>query len=179
MRLGARSRCALRMMWEISRLGGESGPVSLSAVSRRCHIPRNSLAPLALALRNRGLLEGVRGSRGGYRLGRPVGKIGLGEIIEASTGPVNIVECVGDPAACINSDDCSCRRTYALLNRRIKEVLDGVTLGDMQDPAWNRSGKATRPTGAGVDTFVPPDRSRLRRELKTGSLRLAAHDAGR
>ena len=123
-------------MWEISRLGGESGPVSLSAVSKRCHIPRNSLAPLALALRNRGLLEGVRGSRGGYRLGRPVHEIAVGEVIEACIGPLNIVECVGNPAACLGSDSCNCRLTYALLNCRVKEALDSVTLGDMQDHGW-------------------------------------------
>lgn len=136
MKLGTRPRCALRMMWEISRLGGENGPVSLSAVSKRCHISRNSLAPLALELRNRGLLKGVRGSRGGYRLGRPSREIALGQIIEASAGPLNIVECVGNPAACLSSDSCDCRLTYAFLNRRIKEVLDSITLGDMQDPAW-------------------------------------------
>lgn len=146
MKIGTRPRCALRLMWEISRLGGENGPVSLSAVSKRCHISRNSLAPLALALRNRGLLRGVRGSRGGYRLGRPSREIALGEIIEASTGPLNIVECVGNPAACVCSDYCDCRDTYALLNSRIKEVLDSVTLGEIQDPAWRRSRKMRRAT---------------------------------
>jgi len=123
-------------MWEISRLGGEERPVSLSAVSRRCHIPRNSLAPLALELRNHGLLKGVRGSRGGYRLGRPSREIRVGDIIEASAGPLNIVECVESPAACLNSDCCDCRRAYAYLNRCIKEVLNNVTLGQIQDPAW-------------------------------------------
>jgi len=125
-------------MWEISRLGGEKRPVSLSAVSKRCHISRNSLAPLALELRNRGLLKGVRGSRGGYRLGRPSREIALGQIIEAAAGPLNIVECVGNPAVCLCSDSCDCRLTYVHLNRRIKEVLDSVTLGDIQNPAWRR-----------------------------------------
>ncbi len=145
MKLGARPRCAIRMLWEISRLGGEERPVSLSVVSKRCHIPRNSLAPLALALRNRGLLEGVRGSRGGYRLGRPIGQIGIGEIIEASAGPLNIVECVENPESCLSSDGCACRRTYAFLNRRIQEVLDSVSLGEMKDPSWPRSRTTSRP----------------------------------
>lgn len=152
MKIGTRPRCALRMMWEISRLGGENGPVSLSVVSKRCHISRNSLAPLALALRNRGLLRGVRGSRGGYRLGRPSREIALGEIIEASTGPLNIVECVGNPAACVCSDYCDCRDTYAYLNRRIKEVLNSVTLGEMQDPSWLWSGTTSRPSPVGTKT---------------------------
>jgi len=133
-------------MWEITRLGGEERPVSLSAVSKRCHIPRNSLAPLALALRNRGLLRGLRGSRGGYRLGRPSGEIGIGQIIEASTGPLNIVECVGNPAACLSSDYCECRRTYTFLNSRIKEVLDSVTLSQMHDPKWLRFRTTSRPS---------------------------------
>ncbi len=144
MKLGARPRCAIRMMWEISRLGGEERPVSLSAVSRRCHISRNSLAPLALALRNRGLLKGVRGSRGGYRLGRPIGQIGIGQIIEASTGPLNIVECVENPETCLSSDCCACRRAYVLLNRRLRDVLDSVSLGEMKDPAWLRAATTSR-----------------------------------
>lgn len=136
MKLGARPRCAIRMMWEISRLGGQNGPVSLSTVSKHCHIPRNSLAPLALALRNRGLLRGVRGSRGGYRLGHSGREIGIGQIIDAVSGPLNIVECVENPAACISSDCCDCRMAYAYVNERIKDVLDHITLAQIQDPAW-------------------------------------------
>jgi len=162
-KLGSRPRCALRMMWEISRLGGENGPVSLSAVSRRCHISRNSLAPLALELRNRGLLKGVRGSHGGYRLGRPSREIALGQIIEASEGPINIVECVATPAACLRSDYCDCRLAYAFLNRRIKEVLDSVTLGDIQDPSWLRFGKRSRTARNPAGTFVHKESRNLER----------------
>jgi Rrf2 family protein len=143
------------MMWEISRLGGEERPVSLSAVSKRCRIPRNSLAPLALELRNRGLLKGVRGSRGGYRLGRPVHEIAIGDILEAAAGPINIVECVGNPAACLSSDCCACRRTYATLNRRIKEVLDGVSLGEMLDAGRSRLRSVPASPPAGRDRSEP------------------------
>jgi Rrf2 family iron-sulfur cluster assembly transcriptional regulator len=178
-KLGARPRCALRMMWEISRLGGEDGPVSLAAVSKRCHISRNSLAPLALRLRNRGLLRGIRGSRGGYRLGRPSREIAVGEIIEASAGPLNIVECVGNPASCVCSDFCECRDTYAYLNRRIKEVLDGVTLGEIQDPAWCRS---RTPRGAArerFDSFINEKPDDLGKAAKIDRVHQAGQNAGR
>jgi len=135
-------------MWEISRLGGEDGPVSLATVSKRCHIPRNSLASLALALRNQGLLLGVRGSHGGYRLGKPSRDIALGEIIEASTGPINIVECVKNPASCLSSDCCDCRQTYALLNSNIKDLLYSVTLAEMLNPTWVRERYTNRPNSA-------------------------------
>jgi Rrf2 family protein len=123
------------MMWEIARLGGENAPVSLAAVSRRGHLSRNSLAPLALALRNRGLLRAVRGKDGGYSLSRPCSQITLAEIIEAATGPISIVQCVSNPAACLRSDACDCRPVYALLNDQITDVLDRVTLAEMLDPA--------------------------------------------
>jgi Rrf2 family protein len=154
------------MMWEISRLGGEYGPVSLSTVSKRCHISRNSLAPLALELRNRGLLKGVRGSHGGYRLGRPSREIALRQIIEASAGPINIVECVTTPAACLRSDYCDCRLMYAFLNRRIQEVLDSVTLGEIQDPSWLRPGKRSRATRSAVDSFVSEDTESFQEEFE-------------
>ena len=123
-------------MWEIARLGGENAPVSLAAVSRRGHLSRNSLAPLALALRNRGLLRAVRGKDGGYGLARPSSQITIGEIIEAATGPISIVECVRNPESCLRSDACDCRPAYALLNDQIAEVLDRVTLAEMMDSVW-------------------------------------------
>ncbi len=153
-------------MWEISRLGGEYGPVSLSTVSKRCHISRNSLAPLALELRNRGLLKGVRGSHGGYRLGRPSREIPLAQIIEASAGPINIVECVATPAACLRSDYCDCRLMYAFLNRRIKEVLDSVTLGEIQDPSWLRSGKRSRSARSASHRLVSEDSDSLEKKFE-------------
>jgi Rrf2 family protein len=124
------------MMWEIARLGGENAPVSLAAVSRRGHLSRNSLAPLALALRNRGLLRAVRGKDGGYGLARPSSQITIGEIIEAATGPISIVDCVRNPDSCLRSDACDCRPAYALLNDQIAEVLDRVTLAEMMDSVW-------------------------------------------
>jgi Rrf2 family protein len=160
-KLGARPRCAIRMMWEISRLGGEKRPVSLTAVSKRCHIPRNSLAPLALALRNRGLLKGVRGSRGGYRLGRPISQIGIGQILEASTGPLNIVDCVENPETCLSSDDCQCRHTYAFLNRRIKDVLDSVSLGGMREAGLVLRGPLATSSLAGGDALKRVARGRV------------------
>jgi Rrf2 family protein len=154
------------MMWEISRLGGENGPVSLSAVSRRCHIPRNSLAPLALELRNHGLLKGVRGSHGGYRLGRPSRQIPLRQIIEACAGPINIVECVATPATCLRSDSCDCRLMYGFLNRRIQEALDSVTLGEIQDPSWLRSPERSRQTQTAFDSFLRVDSHTIDKEFE-------------
>lgn len=149
-KLGTRPRYALRLMLEIARLGGRDAPVSLATVSKRSRLSRGYLEQLALALRNGGLLRGVCGKQGGYRLARSPEEITIGQIIEAAIGTVNIVECVGDPLSCLRSEFCECRPVYVLMNRRIGEVLQGFTLAQMLEPAWVGSMKrdALAPAGA-------------------------------
>lgn len=134
-------------MLEIARLGGRDAPVSLATVSGRSHLSHGYLEQLALALRNAGLLRGVCGKQGGYRLARRPEEITIGQVIEAAMGPVNIVECVGDPLSCLRSEYCECRPVYVLMSRRIGEVLHGFTLAQMLDPGWVGSMK--------TDTLAP------------------------
>ncbi len=123
-------------MVEIARLGGRDAPVSLTAVATRSRLSRGYLEQLALALRNAGLLRGICGKQGGYRLARGAGEITVGEILEATTGPVNIVACVGDPLSCPRAESCESRPMYALMNRRIREVIHAFTLAQMLEPTW-------------------------------------------
>jgi Rrf2 family protein len=143
------------MMLEIARLGGEKSPVSLATVSGHSHLSRGYLEQLALALKNRGLLRGVCGKQGGYRLARRPDEITIGQIIEAAMGPVNIVECVGDPLSCLRSEYCECRPVYVLMNRRISEVLHGFTLAQMLDPTW--VGSMNRNMAASAGAGQPPE----------------------
>lgn len=136
------------MMLEIARLGGENAPVSLATVSGRSQLSRGYLEQLAAALRDRGLLRGVCGKQGGYRLARRPEEITVGQVIEAAIGPVNIVECVGNPLGCALSEICECRPVYVLMNRKITEVLGGFNLAQMLDPTWFRRMKDV--AGAGV-----------------------------
>jgi Rrf2 family protein len=119
------------MMLDIARFGSEESPVSLSTVAERGDISRGYLEQLALGLRNANLLKAVAGRYGGYRLARPASEITLGRIIEAAIGPINLVECVANPDDCLRSEGCECRQLYALINRRITEVLDEYTLADL------------------------------------------------
>lgn len=139
MRLSTRARYALRMMLEFARSGGEHEPVSLTAVAERTDLSRGYLEQLALALRHARLLRGVAGRYGGYLLASPASEITVGEVIEASIGPVCVVDCVEDPSSCPRADYCECRVVYRLINNRIAEVLDEYTLADLLDPSWVRS----------------------------------------
>jgi Rrf2 family protein len=136
MRLSTRARYALRFMLNVHQLSERQEPVSIAKVAQRAGMSKRYLEKLVAALKRADLLRPVSGRTGGYILARPAQSIRLGEIIEASIGPINIVECVHQPDACWKSDLCECREIYTLINNRITEALNEYTLADMADRTW-------------------------------------------
>lgn len=136
MKLSTRSRYALRVMLDIARHGGETSPVSLAAVAHRTVLSHGYLEQLATALRRARLLRGVAGRTGGYVLRRSPTEIRVGDVVRASIGEVCLVECVKSPSLCARAPRCETRALYCLLNSRIEEVLESLTLADLMDPRW-------------------------------------------
>ena len=126
------------MMLDIARHGSQDTPVSLASVSERTGLSHGYLEQVALALRGAGLVRGLAGRHGGYKLSIPAEKITIRQIIEATIGPVCVVDCINEPEGCERADDCECRVVYALINQRIGEVLEEFTLADLADPSWMR-----------------------------------------
>ncbi|MEW5764729.1 MAG: RrF2 family transcriptional regulator [Acidobacteriota bacterium] len=152
-KLSTRARYALRMMLDIARNGGESEPVSLSGVSERTRVSRGYLEQLAIVLRNHNLLRGVLGKQGGYRLARPAQEITLREVVEASIGPIAILDCVLEPDHCAQSEACECRFLYLLINHRVVQVFEDYSLADLIRPGWAATVKRALEEG---DTLVLP-----------------------
>jgi Rrf2 family protein len=138
MKISTRARYGLRMMLDVASHGGEDGPVSLSSVAERTDLSRGYLEQVALSLRNARLLKGVSGRYGGYRLAMRASEITVGQVMEATIGPICLVDCLDDPAVCPRADFCECRVVYGLINSRIAEVLREYTLADLLDPSWVR-----------------------------------------
>jgi Rrf2 family protein len=125
-------------MLDLARHGGEDDPVSLSSVSERTGISHGYLEQLAPSLRAGRLVRGVAGRHGGYKLAAPPSKITILQIIEASIGPVCVVDCIDDPESCPRAEYCECRVVYALINKRVADVLEEFTLEDLVDPSWTQ-----------------------------------------
>jgi len=94
-------------------------------------ISRRYLEQLAIALKRESLLRGVSGRTGGYLLGRPANEITVRDIIEATIGPVNVVDCVRNPEGCVMAEACECRNVYELINDGIISLLGSLTLADL------------------------------------------------
>ena len=124
------------MMLDVTRHGAEDKPVSLASVSHRTGISHGYLEQVALALKSARLVRGVAGRHGGYKLAQPAKEISIRQVIEATIGPVCVVDCIDEPEACLRAEYCECRVVYALINQRIGEVLDEFSIADLADPKW-------------------------------------------
>jgi Rrf2 family iron-sulfur cluster assembly transcriptional regulator len=59
-------------------------PLSAKALALRYGVPRRHFEPLLQALVRRGILKGIRGAHGGYRLARERSRVLASEIVEAA-----------------------------------------------------------------------------------------------
>lgn len=76
-----RAMTAVSVMLEIGFHAGRAHTVSAADIAERMGLARRGMEPLLQTLSRAGLVDSVRGPRGGYRLGRPARDIGVAEIV--------------------------------------------------------------------------------------------------
>ncbi|MGY0482293.1 Rrf2 family transcriptional regulator [Endobacter medicaginis] len=76
-----RAMTAVAVMLDVAFHAGRSGTVSAADIAERAGMARRGIEPLLQTLSRSGLLESVRGPRGGYRLGYPRRDITIADII--------------------------------------------------------------------------------------------------
>lgn len=124
------------MMVEMARLLQTERLVQLKRIAKITGLSANYLGQLAISLRDNGLLIGVSGKKGGYKLARPAEKITIREIIRAVQGPIFATDCVAHSDLCLNAEFCETRTIWALISHKVQEVLDEYTLADVIDRSW-------------------------------------------
>ena len=138
MRISTRGRYALRAMVDLAQ-HGDNGPVSRQDISQRQEISAGYLAQLFTHLQSAGLVEGVKGPGGGYRLSRDPSLISAGDVVRAVEGPVAVVQCTlpcpDEGPACSRVDRCATHGLWRQVSEAVTEVLDSVTLKDLADLA--------------------------------------------
>jgi len=131
MKLSTRPRYAIRLMLDISRYSKQGEPVHLREIATRNNLSKGYLEQLVVSLKNAQLIRSFSGRGGGYMLVRPAEQITILEIVEATIGRINIVDCVSHPEECINAEYCECRTLWDILNNKITDVLAGYSLTDL------------------------------------------------
>ena len=110
------------------------GPTTGRDVATRERLPVDYVEQILLRLRRAGLVNSTRGARGGYVLARPPADVTVREVIAASEHATFDLHCVSHPVGeerCAESQNCSIRPVWQMLQRKIDDVLDSVVLADL------------------------------------------------
>ncbi|MDF2774010.1 MAG: Rrf2 family DNA-binding protein [Geminicoccaceae bacterium] len=121
--------CALHL----AKRAGE-GPITGREIAAGERLPADYVEQILLRLRRAGLVNSTRGARGGYSLARPPEEISVREVIAASELGTFDLHCVSHPVGeerCAESQSCSIRPVWMMLQRKIDDVLESVHLGDL------------------------------------------------
>jgi Rrf2 family protein len=121
-------------MLDLARNWGK-GPILLRRIASSESLPARYLEQILGTLKGAGLVQAVRGPRGGYVLSREPESISMGEIVRALEGELALVNCVTDPDACDEREGCLTRALWADLSKHIQARLDSLTLADLASGA--------------------------------------------
>ncbi|HEB80798.1 MAG TPA: Rrf2 family transcriptional regulator, partial [Chromatiales bacterium] len=124
MRLSTKGQHAVTAMLDLA-LNARHEPVALADISQSQGISLSYLEQLFACLRRQGLVEGVRGPGGGYRLARPPQEISMARIVAAVDGPG--ATRTTTPGA---DERPATRELWTVLSQRIYDFLDAITLAD-------------------------------------------------
>ncbi len=139
MMISTRGRYALRVMIELAR---QEGYVALKDVARRQDISEKYLEAIMKKLVGKGLVSGVRGKGGGYRLAKPAEECTVGEILRATENSLSPVSCQGlGEEGCPRGEKCPTLPMWQELNGLIQDYFDRTTLAHLAEKARQLEGE--------------------------------------
>ncbi|MBO4831946.1 MAG: Rrf2 family transcriptional regulator [Oscillospiraceae bacterium] len=131
MLISTRGRYALRVLVDMAEHQPE-GYMTLREVAQRQDISEKYLEAIVKDLVKSGVLVGVRGKGGGYRLCRPPEQINVGDVLRRMEGSLAPVACLEEGAApCARAAECRTLEFWRGLDDVIRRYTDGFTVADL------------------------------------------------
>ncbi len=126
---------ALKYLAEQTTPSGQPAAHSAKDIAQAYHIPPPLLAKILQTLARAGLLVSHAGTNGGYALARPATEISAFEVIRAIDGPLFITSCITIHGTCDLAGHCTIKEPLRKVNDAIKELLSGIRISDLAEPA--------------------------------------------
>lgn len=132
MLISTRGRYALRVLLDLAQHGDDTRYVPLKDIAKRQNISLKYLEQIMPVLSRTGMIEGVQGKGGGYRLSVLPENCKIGDVLRATEGDLAPVACLArDAEPCARTATC---RTYPLWNefyQLVNDFFDHKTLADI------------------------------------------------
>ncbi len=129
--ISTRGRYALRVMIDIAT-NQEDGYVPMKDVANRQQLSLKYLEQILPALTKNGLIKGVQGKGGGYRLTREPKDYPIGEILRITEHDLAPVSCLAEGAPkCERREKCKTIGFWEGLDKVVNDYVDSKTLKDL------------------------------------------------
>ncbi len=117
----------------MAQLAGDptDAPHNARELAEAAELPVPMVSKILKALAREGLLESLRGSKGGYRLARAPEDLPVSEMIRVLEGPVALTDCAIGPELCEHERVCAVREPWQRISRVVERALTDVTLADL------------------------------------------------
>ena len=130
MRISSRTRYGVRLMVNLARNYGQ-GYFLLKNIAKSEGISEKYLSLIVIPLRSTGLLNAMRGSKGGYMLARPPSEISIKNIMDVLEEDLNLSENIKKEEDYAGPGEKISRDLWSGLGEKIKKYLGSITLKDL------------------------------------------------
>lgn len=131
MMISTRGRYALRVMIDLAE-HIDNGYVPMKEVAKRQEISLKYLERILPVLVKNGLVEGVQGKGGGYKLSRAPENCTVGEILRLTDGNLAPVACLDCNAeVCEKKNTCKTLSMWTEFHHITNEYFDGITIANL------------------------------------------------
>ena len=101
-------------------------------VARLCSIPEPLLSKVMQCMVKGGMVISAQGAKGGYRLGRSLEQITLGEVVEAVDGPLRLAACQEDPSKCGQYETCNIKKPVLKVQKEMMTYMFRRSLAEFR-----------------------------------------------
>lgn len=128
--VSSRGRYALRILIELAEIGSDSY-VPMKTIAQNQGLSLKYLERILPVLAQNGIVEGLHGKGGGYRLCRKPEAYTVGEILRLTDdlAPVSCLECGAEP--CGRQEECRTIAMWSKMHSMINDYFDGITIADL------------------------------------------------
>ena len=132
MKMSTKGRYAVRILLSISRYQ-KNGPVPKKIIAAEEGISADYIEQIIVPLKNDGLVVGIRGVKGGFKLAKEPEDITVFAILNASEGAMTLVDCAQLDCGGRDKNKCATRPVWEGASKVLKEYFEKITLKELID----------------------------------------------
>jgi len=127
MKLTTKCRYGIRAVMEIAR-NYQKGPTKRKDIVEVQTISDSFLENILIDLKHGGIIESIRGAKGGFILKRSPSQITAADVFVALQGPLSLIECLENPKVCDRNEKCVVRSMWQDMQDAQEKVLKETTI---------------------------------------------------